>query len=115
MHWLLNFSTAGEGTPEGVLIRGILGGHGPKRALISGPGRVSTYLRVDRRLDRIDATQSRHMWLEDRGVRISSRRIMTGPRVGIDYAGTYWAARPWRFWIDLPADVSDISAIARRT
>jgi len=115
MHWLLNFSTAGAGNPEGVLIRGIIGGHGTKRALISGPGRVSTYLRVDRRLDRIDATQSRHLWLEDRGVRISSSRIMTGPRVGIDYAGAYWAARRWRFWIDAPGDVSDISAIARRT
>jgi len=107
MHWLLNFSTAGAGTPEGVLIRGILTTDGAQRRLISGPGRVTTYLRVDGRLDHVDTTRSTVMWLEDRGIRVPARRIMTGPRVGIDYAGAYWAARRWRFWIDAPADLSD--------
>jgi DNA-3-methyladenine glycosylase len=99
MHWLLNFSTAGAGNPEGVLIRGIL--PGDNKARIAGPGRVTVYLRVDQRLDRIDATQSMQMWVEDRGIRVSARRVIVGPRVGIDYAGAYWAARRWRFRIDL--------------
>lgn len=108
VHWLLNFSTAGAGTPEGVLIRGVLTADGAKPRLLAGPGRVTTYLRIDRRLAHIDATRSAVMWLEDRGIRVATRRIMTGPRVGIDYAGAYWAARRWRFWIDSPADLSDV-------
>lgn len=107
MHWLLNFSTAGMGKPEGVLIRGILGADDQQRKQVSGPGRVTTYLRVDRRVDRIDATRSPELWLEDRGIRVPARRIMTGPRVGIDYAGAYWAARRWRFWIAPLNDLSD--------
>src|SRR6476646_2299006 len=114
MHWLLNCSTAGAGTPEGVLIRGVLTADHAKPRLVSGPGRVTAYLRIDRRLNHIDATQSAVMWLEDRGIRLPARRIMTGPRVGIDYAGAYWSARRWRFWIDLPADLSDaVGAVCR--
>ena len=115
MHWLLNFSTAGAGNPEGVLIRGVLTAEGPQPMLVSGPGRVTSYLRIDRRLDGIDATQSMRMWLEDRGVRVPVRRVLTGPRVGIDYAGAYWAARRWRFWIDVPHDLSEAVAPSRRT
>jgi DNA-3-methyladenine glycosylase len=115
IHWLLNFSTAGAETPEGVLIRGVLTADGAKPRLLSGPGRVTTYLRIDRRLDHVDATRSAVMWLEDRGIRVAASRIMTGPRVGIDYAGAYWAARRWRFWIDSPGDLSDIVASSCRT
>jgi len=95
MHWLLNFSTAGEGKPEGVLIRAVMAESGD---IVVGPGRVTRYLGIDKSLDGADATTSRVMWLEDRGFR--TRRIMTGPRVGVDYAGPYWAGRPWRFWVD---------------
>ena len=109
IHWLLNFSTAGAGNPEGVLIRGVLTADAAKPRLLSGPGRVTAYLRIDRRLDHVDATRSAVMWLEDRGIRIAARRIRTGARVGIDYAGEYWAARRWRFWIDSPGDLSDLA------
>ena len=109
IHWLLNFSTAGAGNPEGVLIRGVLTADAAKPRLLSGPGRVTAYLRIDRRLDHVDATRSAVMWLEDRGIRVTARRIRTGPRVGIDYAGEYWAARRWRFWIDSPGDLSDVA------
>jgi len=115
MHWLLNFSTAGAGKPEGVLIRGVLSGGAGERTLVSGPGRVTAHLRVDRRLDHVDVTQSIHMWVEDRGIRVPARRIIAGPRVGIDYAGVYWAARRWRFRIDLSGDLSDIAKRLRRT
>ena len=115
MHWLLNFSTAGAGIPEGVLIRGVLTADAAQPTLISGPGRVTAYLRIDRRLDHVDATQSTNMWLEDRGIRVPARRIVTGPRVGIGYAGAYWAARRWRFWIDSPADLSDAVRASCRT
>ena len=101
LHWLLNLSTVGVGTPEGVLIRGILVGSPGKQELLSGPGRVGAYLRIDKRFDRIDTTKSTRLWLEDRGIRVAASRIGKGPRVGIGYAGPYWAGRHWRFWIDM--------------
>lgn len=106
MHWLLNFSTAGAEKPEGVLIRAVAVEHGDEWELVVGPGRVTRALRIDKKLDGIDATVSTDLWLEDRGVRVPPRFIVKGPRIGVDYAGPYWAARPWRFWVDaetLPA------------
>lgn len=100
MHWLLNFSTAGQDKPEGILIRGILANHAGGRRLIVGPGKVSAYLKIDKKLDGVDVINSKQIWLEDRGIRIPARHVRKGPRVGVDYAGPYWAARPWRFWID---------------
>ena len=101
LHWLLNFSTAGRGRPEGVLVRGILAQDGGARQPILGPGRVTRYLGVDKSLDGADATVSTRIWIEDRGVRIPAARVRTGPRIGVDYAGPYWAERKWRFWIDV--------------
>src|SRR5262245_35714225 len=104
IHWLFNISTVGAETPEGILVRAILAElPGEQRKAFIGPGRVSKYLRIDKRLTGADLTRSSIIWLEDRGVHIPSRRVRRGPRVGIDYAGAYWAARPWRFWIDADA------------
>jgi DNA-3-methyladenine glycosylase len=100
MHWMLNFSTASQGKPEGVLIRGILTDLDGERKLLAGPGRVTKYLRIDNKLDGADVIDSRQIWLEDRGVRIPAKSIRRGPRIGVDFAGPYWAAKPWRFWIE---------------
>lgn len=104
MHWLLNFSTAGAGKPEAVLIRGVLGGPPGGARPIAGPARVTRYLGIDKRFDGADATSSKRLWVEDRGVHIPRGRIKRGPRVGVGYAGPYWAARPWRFSIDALAE-----------
>jgi len=98
IHWLLNFSTAGAGKPEGVLIRGIATNEDGSGFLL-GPGRVTRHLKIDQRLDGIDATMSDRLWVEDRGIRIAPRAVRRSPRVGVDYAGPYWAARPWRFQV----------------
>jgi DNA-3-methyladenine glycosylase len=104
MHWLLNFSTAGAGKPEGVLVRGVVFEPDGEHRLVLGPGRVTTCLGIDRRLDGVDTTHSRQLWVEDRGVRIWPRQVRKGPRVGVDYAGAYWAARPWRYSLELDTD-----------
>ncbi len=101
LHWLLNFSTAGEGRPEAVLVRAVLAGSATTPELVVGPGRVGRHLGIDARLDGIDATTSDRIWIEDRGTGIPAGAVRRGPRVGVDYSGAYWAARPWRFWIAL--------------
>ena len=99
LHWLLNFSTLGVGRPEAVLVRAVLAGTPAAPELVVGPGRVSRYLGIDRQLTGVDATDSERIWLEDRGTIVPARALHRGPRVGVDYAGPHWAARPWRFWI----------------
>jgi len=101
IHWMLNLSTAGRGLPEGVLIRGIAAvDDDPTPRVLAGPGKVTRYLQVDRTLDREDSVSSDRIWLEDRGVRVPRKLIRRGPRIGVDYAGPYWAGRPWRYWIE---------------
>jgi DNA-3-methyladenine glycosylase len=99
IHWMLNFATAGQELPEGVLIRGILADPHGEAKYLAGPGRVTQWLKIDKTLDGKDATVSRQIWIEDRGVRIPAKLIQRGARIGVDYAGEYWAARPWRFGI----------------
>jgi DNA-3-methyladenine glycosylase len=101
MHWLLNFSTAGEGRPEAVLVRALLAGSAEAPQPVVGPGRVGRHLGIDQRLDGIDSTTSDRIWVEDRGAGVPAGAVRRGPRIGIDYSGAYWAARPWRFWIAL--------------
>jgi len=115
LHWLLNFATAGKDLPEGVLIRAVLAEPDGKPTHVTGPGRISRFLNIDKRLDGLDVTSSRRIWIEDRGVRIPPKQVRRGPRIGIDFAGPYWAARPWRFWIDVtPAPARATGGGARR-
>lgn len=100
IHWMLNFATAGKEIGEGVLIRGVLADLQGEARYLAGPGRVTTLLGVDKAVNGDDAVTSKRIWLEDRGARIVLRRLHRGPRIGVDFAGEYWAARPWRFWID---------------
>lgn len=89
IYWMLNVVTSVEGNPEAVLIRGI--------SACSGPGRLTKYLQVDKSFYAEDLTSSQRIWIEDLGL---TPLIKTTPRIGIDYAGPYWANIPWRFIID---------------
>lgn len=89
IHEMLNLVTGPEGAPAAVLIRGVEG--------ISGPGRVTKQLAIDRKLNRAAADPASGLWLEDRGVELSRRAVQATPRIGVDYAGEIWAKKPWRF------------------
>jgi DNA-3-methyladenine glycosylase len=109
MYWNMNFSTAGRGIPECVLIRAVFPAKETQEGIeliaqdrkkADGPGKLCNYLRVDKSFYGEDLADSKRIWLEDRGLRIPREKIKKGPRVGIDYAGPYWAKRHWRFWVD---------------
>jgi len=100
IHWLLNFKAASPNKPQAVLIRGVLPTGHSNRDAVGGPGKVSRFLKVNRSLYGDDVTTSNKIWIEDRGLRVPSRLVKKGPRIGIDYAGPYWAAKPWRFRMD---------------
>ena len=91
MHWMLNIVTRESGYPAAVLIRGVAG--------FGGPAKLTKFLKVDSRFNGLSANKRSGLWLEDRGVRLRDSKVKKGPRVGVSYAGPYWAKRKWRFWI----------------
>ncbi len=95
MYHCFNIVTDRSGYPAAILIRAVQH-HSTQTTLIDGPGRVCRFLEIDRRLNRLDLTLGRVLWVEDRGERVSKSAVATYPRIGVDYAGA-WAAKPWRF------------------
>ena len=96
VHEMLNLVVGPRDWPAAVLIRGIEGA--------SGPGRVTRTLAINRSLNCTPACdESAGLWLEDRGVSVPGHAVAATPRVGVDYAGPVWGAKPWRFTLDLRA------------
>lgn len=87
MYWMLNIVTDQEEYPAAILIRGA--GH------ISGPGKLTKFINIDKSMNGLIAQQNTMLWIEDRGIIIQN--ITRTPRIGIDYAGDFWKNVPYRF------------------
>ena len=94
MYHCFNIVTERVGYPSAVLVRAVE--DVDTQALIDGPGRVCRFLAIDRKLNRLDLTTGKVLWVENRGGRTAASAVMTGRRIGVDYAGV-WARKPWRF------------------
>lgn len=93
IHEMLNLVVGPRDWPAAVLIRGVEGA--------IGPGRVTKALGIARDLNaRSAGAAETGLWIEDHGVKVPRTWVQTGPRVGVDYAGPVWAAKPWRFMFD---------------
>jgi DNA-3-methyladenine glycosylase len=100
MYELFNVVAGRDGAPQAVLIRAVDIAGDP--ALGRGPGKLTRALGLSRRHNGIDLTDHDALSIQ-RGWRVAERDIAVGPRIGVDYAGT-WARAPLRFWIsDHPA------------
>ncbi|ASB49267.1 DNA-3-methyladenine glycosylase [Alkalitalea saponilacus] len=87
MYWLLNITTGPENHPQAILIRGT--------KEIQGPGRIGRALELDKSFYGEEINSSDRLWLEWCPL-YNSGKYQTLPRVGIHYAGEYWANIPWR-------------------
>ncbi|RJQ33919.1 DNA-3-methyladenine glycosylase [Candidatus Parcubacteria bacterium] len=88
MHWMLNIVCGKEEYPAAVLIRGVEG--------INGPARLTKALHIDKQLNTLPLSKKSRLWIEDRGVSVSKKDILTTPRIGVHYAQE-WTHKPWRF------------------
>lgn len=88
MHWMLNIVTGPKNYPAAVLIRGA--------GEISGPARLTKFLKIDKKFNGQPANKKTGLWIEDRGVKISPKIIKRNKRIGVAYAGD-WADKPYRF------------------
>lgn len=92
IHEMLNLVVGPADWPAAILIRGVEGA--------VGPGRVTKLLGIDRKLNRAPASEDSGLWIEDRGLRVPAAIVSATPRIGVDYAGPLWSAKPWRFTFD---------------
>jgi len=88
MYWMMNIVTSVENDPQAVLIRGL--------DKVKGPGRLTRQLELDRSFNGESLVDSSRIWLEE-GTEPS--KILTSPRIGIDYAGEPWVSKHWRFYL----------------
>jgi DNA-3-methyladenine glycosylase len=108
IHHLFNVVTNTEDIPHAVLIRAVEPMEGvdimlarrgkPKLTpqLTAGPGALSQALGIN--TGHTGLSLNTHIFIEDRGIKIKSRDIEAGTRVGVAYAEED-AYMPYRFWI----------------
>ncbi|MDO8574015.1 MAG: DNA-3-methyladenine glycosylase [bacterium] len=99
MHWMLNIVTRERDYPAAVLIRAAsaLDSFGEPKGVIGGPAKLTKFLKINKKFNGLAASEKSGLWVEDGGMIV--KRIKKGSRVGVSYAGQYWAKRKWRFWI----------------
>ena len=88
MHWMLNAVTDDHDYPAAVLLRGA--------GAWTGPAKLTKGLSIDKQFNAQSIAPDSGLWIEDRSLKVSSRRIKRTPRIGVDYAGV-WAAKLYRF------------------
>lgn len=89
MHNMLNIVTDKEHYPAAILIRGA--------GDISGPGRLTKFLKIDKKLNGKKASVKTGLWIEDRGDPVDKKKIRRTARIGVNYAGPIWAKKNYRF------------------
>lgn len=89
IHYMLNIVVGPKDYPAAVLIRGVSGAN--------GPGRVTKKIMVNNRYNNKRADRETGLWIEDRGIVVGAEDIIKKPRVGVDYAGSVWSKKEYRF------------------
>lgn len=89
MHWMLNVVTGEVGHPAAVLIRGVQGWE--------GPARLTKALNITGALNGTLARRGSGLWFAECGSPPAGGAILRTARIGVDYAGPFWAAKKYRF------------------
>lgn len=107
IHYMFNVVTNAKDVPHAILIRALIPEIGIEtmlkrrnkksvdKTLTSGPGALAQALGIKREHNGL-SLDGPPVWIEDRDVIVQSKEIITGPRIGVDYAGPD-AELPWRF------------------
>lgn len=107
IHHLFNVVTNEEGTAHAVLVRAVhpltgmdvmLERRGTKKLTTAGPGTLTQALGIKTIHTGTDLLGDL-ITIEDHAIRIPRKSIVTGPRIGVDFAGED-ALLPYRFHFD---------------
>lgn len=69
----------------------------PIDRLASGPGLVTAAFSIDRSATGVDLCDPSSPLRLEAAPDAKAVEVVSGPRVGVGYAGASWAAKPWRF------------------
>lgn len=107
IHHLFNVVTNYKDIPHAILIRAVIPKDGIRKILerrnqnkitrktTGGPGTVSTALGIKTLHSGISLSGDL-IWIEDSGITFKKKDVITGPRIGVDYAGKD-ALLPYRY------------------
>ncbi|HSV89298.1 MAG TPA: DNA-3-methyladenine glycosylase [Bacteroidales bacterium] len=110
LHHLFNVVTNKAGIPHAVLIRAIKPTCGydimarrirPEKPILpalNGPGKLTKALGIDKSFDKTSLTGNR-IWIEESILPVNYEDIVSGPRIGVAYAGDH-ASLHLRFWLN---------------
>jgi DNA-3-methyladenine glycosylase len=99
MYYCLNIVTEQKNFPAAVLIRALkIEDVDYKKT--NGPGKLCKFLKIDRRLNKLDLTKGVKLWLEHRDPKIKLPKVKNSRRIGIDYA-KHCREYLWRFSLDI--------------
>jgi DNA-3-methyladenine glycosylase len=101
VHEMFNIVSGPDGDAGAVLIRALAmdtaRGLDRDPSVARGPGKLTRAMGITRAQNGLDLTQTPSLYVT-RGIRVSSTEVATGPRIGVDYAGS-WALEPLRFYV----------------
>lgn len=113
IHHLFNVVTNQKEIPHAVLVRAIQPIEGielilkrrklrlgtPVTKIAGGPGTISQALGIYTNHSGLSLL-GKEIWIEDKGISVNKKNIISGPRIGVDYAGED-AKLPYRFIIKI--------------
>ncbi len=94
IHYCLNIVTENKDYPAAVLIRAARPLKGFESVRLDGPGRLTRAFGIDKSFNKTSAFEKKARLAIKPGK--SPKKIITAPRIGVDYAGEY-REKPWRF------------------
>lgn len=97
MYHVMNIVTEKKEYPAAVMLRGVkIEDMDYKKT--NGPGKLTRFLKIDKKLKDWDLTKGKKLWIEKPAQRISKKSITAGRRIGIDYA-KHCKHYLWRFYL----------------
>lgn len=102
MYFMINIVVGKKNYPSAILLRGgevVIGleSSNPAKRDLSGPGKLSKFLKVDKKFNEKKAENKTGLWFENWGFKIPKNKVKRTPRVGVHYAGPIWSKKKWRF------------------
>ncbi len=92
LHWMLNIVTGEKDYPAAVLIRGVEG--------INGPAKLTKTFGITGEFNNQPANRSTGLYIaENPNIKHRMSNVLSGPRIGVAYAGPVWSAKPYRFYL----------------